>query len=233
MIENNKNYLFTTNEERVKKIYSDASRKIIKGIVSSFYIGKKFRTNTSGAYQYSAGGLNDFVPAANKVNIKGTNDTETKAKLRLQLQKAYQSGLNGLYGKNKLLAFCTTKFAADIEALYEPKVVYNDKLTGVHIEIKTYQVGAFTLNLVCSNVLDYDLGDVSTAFLVPIEYVFAFMLPNGVTGKDGKTLERFGRGIVYDKPQATFEKKTQGLATNFSFYFKGISSGAYRILYIK
>lgn len=233
MIENNKNYLFTSNEERVKKIYSDASRKIIKGIVSSYYIGKKFKTQTSGAWQYSAGGLLDFIPKANKVNIKGANDDETKAKLRLQLQKAYQSGLQGIFGKNKLLAFCTTKFASDIDALYENKVVYENKLDKVHIEIKSYRVGAFDLNLVCSNILDYDLGDVSECFLVPIEHTFLFMLPKGVTGADGKSLQLFGRGVVYDKPQDTYEKKTQGLATNFSFYFKGISSGAYRHLSIK
>lgn len=233
MIENNRNYLFTSPEERVKKFYSDASRKIIKGIVSSFYLGKKFRTSSSGTIQYSAGGLKEFTPAAAQVNIKGTDDNETKAKLRLQLQKAYQSGLKGLYGNNKLLAFCTTKFSADLDNLYENKVIYNDKLNSVDIQIKKYKVGGFELNLVCSNILDYDLGDVSTCFLVPIDYVFAFMLPKGVTSKDAKTLETFGRGVVYTKPQATYEKVTQALATNFSFYFKGCSSGAYRILEIK
>lgn len=232
MIENNKTYLFTTPEQRVKQIYSDASRKIIKGIVSSFYLGKKLKTNASGEYQYSAWGLIEFIPAAAKVNIKGANDDATKANLRLQLQKAYQSGLKGLYGRNKLLAFCTTKFAADLDALYENKIVYNDRLNSVNVQIKTYNVGGFELNIVCSNILDYDLGDVSRCFLVPIEYCFAFMLPKGVTGKDGKTLDVFGRGVLYDKPQETYEKKTQALATNFSFYFKGCNSGAYRMLSI-
>lgn len=232
MIENNKTYLFVTPEQRTKMIYSDASRKIIKGIVSSFYLGKKMKTNASGEYQYSAWGLTEFVPAANRVNIKGADDNATKANLRYQLQKAYQSGLKGLYGKNKLLAFCTTKFAADLDALYENKIIYNDKLNAVDVQIKSYNVGGFVLNIVVSNVLDYDLGDVSQCFLVPIEYTFLFMLPKGVTGKDGKTLEVFGRWVLYDKPQETYEKKTQALATNFSFYFKGVSSGAYRILSI-
>lgn len=232
MIENNKTYLFVTPEQRTKMIYSDASRKIIKGIVSSFYLGKKLKTNASGEYQYSAGWLIEFVPAANKVNIKGADDNATKANLRYQLQKAYQSGLKGIYGKNKLLAFCTTKFAADLDALYENKIIYNDKLNAVDVQIKSYNVGGFVLNIVVSNVLDYDLGDVSKCFLVPIEYTFLFMLPKGVTGKDGKTLDVFGRGVLYDKPQETYEKKTQALATNFSFYFKGVSSGAYRILSI-
>lgn len=232
MIENNKTYLFVTPEERTKMLYSDASRKIIKGIVSSFYLGKKIKTNASGEYQYSAGWLTEFVPAAARVNIKGTDDAETKANLRYQLQKAYQSGLKGIYGKNKLLAFCTTKFAADLDALYENKIVYNDKLNAVDVQIKSYNVWGFVLNMVVSNVLDYDLWDVSQCFLVPIEYTFLFMLPKWVTGKDGKTLDVFGRWVLYDKPQNTYEKKTQALATNFSFYFKGISSGAYRILSI-
>ena len=232
MIENNKTYLFVTPEQRTKMIYSDASRKIIKGIVSTFYLGKKMKSNASGEYQYSAWWLIEFVPAANRVNIKGADDNATKANLRYQLQKAYQSGLKGIYGKNKLLAFCTTKFAADLDALYENKIIYNDKLNAVDVEIKSYNVWGFKLNIVVSNVLDYDLGDVSQCFLVPIEYTFLFMLPKGVTGKDGKTLDVFGRWVLYDKPQETYEKKTQALATNFSFYFKGVSSGAYRILTI-
>ena len=232
MIENNKTYLFVTPEQRTKMIYSDASRKIIKGIVSSFYLGKKLKTNASGEYQYSAGWLIEFVPAANKVNIKGADDNATKANLRYQLQKAYQCGLKWIYWKNKLLAFCTTKFAADLDALYENKIIYNDKLNAVDVQIKSYNVWGFVLNIVVSNVLDYDLGDVSKCFLVPIEYTFLFMLPKWVTGKDGKTLDVFGRWVLYDKPQETYEKKTQALATNFSFYFKGISSGAYRILTI-
>ena len=232
MIENNKTYLFVTPEQRTKMIYSDASRKIIKWIVSSYYLGKKMKSNASGEWQYSAGGLIEFVPAANNVNIKGADDNATKANLRLQLQRAYQCGLKGVYGKNKLLAFCTTKFAADLDALYENKVVYNDKLNSVDIQITSYNVWGFKLNMVVSNVLDYDLWDVSQCFIVPIDYTFLFMLPKGVTGKDGKTLDVFGRWVLYDKPQETYEKKTQALATNFSFYFKGISSGAYRILKI-
>jgi hypothetical protein len=55
MIENNKTYLFVTPEQRTKMLYSDASRKIIKGIVSTFYLGKKMKSNASGEYQYSAG----------------------------------------------------------------------------------------------------------------------------------------------------------------------------------
>jgi hypothetical protein len=119
-----------------------------------------------------------------------------------------------------------------LDALYENKVVYNDKLNSVDIQITSYNVWGFKLNMVVSNVLDYDLWDVSQCFIVPIDYTFLFMLPKGVTGKDGKTLDVFGRWVLYDKPQETYEKKTQALATNFSFYFKGISSGAYRILKI-
>ena len=232
MIENNKTYLFVTPEQRTKMIYSDASRKIIKGIVSSYYLGKKMKYNNSWDYQYSAGWLMEFVPAANRVNIKGADDNATKANLRYQLQKAYQCWLKGIYGKNKLLAFCTTKFSADLDALYENKIIYNEKLHAVDVWIKQYNVWGFNLNIVVSNVLDYDLGDVSQCFLVPIDYTFLFMLPKWVTGKDGKTLDVFGRWVLYDKPQETYEKKTQALATNFSFYFKGISSGAYRILTI-
>ena len=232
MIANNKNYLFVENDERNKTIFSDASRKIIKGIVSGFYVGKKFKTNTTGDYQYGAGGLNEFIPAGAKVNIKGVDAEATKANLRTQLQKAYQSGLEGIYGANKLLAFCTTKFASEIDALYENKVIYNDSLKSVNIQIKEYMVGGFKLNMVVSNVLDYDMGDIAMAYLVPIDYVFTYMLPRAAVQEDGKTTQMVGRGIVYKKPQTTIEKSTIALATNFSFIFQGIGSGAYRRLII-
>lgn len=230
MIANNKNYLFTTNDDRNKIIFSDASKKIIKGICSAFYTGKKFKTNTSGAYQYGAGWLNEFIPAGAKVNIKGVDKDATKANLRLQLQRAYQSGLKGIYGNNKLLGFCTTKWAADIDDLYESKVLYNDELKAINIQIKQYNVGWFKMNMVISNLLDYDMGDVSMMYLVPIDNVFTFMLPRAAVNEDGKTSQMVGRGIVYKKPQTTIEISTVALATNFSFVFEGIGSGAYRRL---
>lgn len=232
MIQNNKNYLFTSNDDRNKIIFSDASKKIIKGICSSFYTGKKFKTNTSGAYQYGAWGLNEFIPAWAKVNVKGIDKEATKANLRLQLQRAYQSGLKGIYGANKLLGFCTTKWAAEIDDLYESKVLYNDELKAVNIQIKQYNVGWFKMNMVVSNLLDYDMWDIAMMYLVPIDNVFTFMLPRAAVNEDGKTSQMVGRGIVYKKPQTTIELSTIALATNFSFVFEGIGSGAYRRLTI-
>lgn len=233
MINNNKNYLFVGNDEKNQIIFADASKKIIKGICSSFYTGKKFKTNTTGEYQYGAGGLNEFIPAGAKINIKWVDKDATKANLRLQLQRAYQSGLKGIYGNNKLLGFCTTKWAADIDDLYESKVLYNDELKSINIQIKQYNVGGFKMNMVVSNLLDYDMGDVSMMYLVPIDNVFTFMLPRAAINADGKTTQMVGRGIVYKKPQSTIEKSTVALATNFSFIFEGIGSGAYRRLIIQ
>lgn len=232
LIENNKTYLRTTPDQRNQTIFGDQSRKIIKGAISDYYTGKKFKTNTTGDYQYGAGGLNEFIPSGAKINIKGSDYAATKANLRLQLQKAYQCGLAGVYGNNKVLFFCTTKWAADIDALYEDKVQYNDSLKGVNIQIATYNVGGFKMNMVVSGLLDYHLGDVSMAYVVPVDYTFMHMLPRAAVEADGKATQVFGRGIVYKKPQTTIEKSTIALATNYSFMFQGVGSGAFRKLTI-
>lgn len=230
MIENNKTYLWTTNDERNKIIFGDQSKKIIRGCISDYYTGTKFKTNTTGDYQYGAGGLNYFIPVGNMVNIKGADDKASRANLRTQLQKAYQCGLSGVYGNNKMLFFCTTKWAAEIDGLYEEKVVYNDTLKSVNIQIKQYNVGGFKMNLVVSGLLDYHLGDVAVAYVVPIDYTFIHMLPRAAVDADGKATQMMGRGIVYKKPQTTIEKSTIALATNYSFMFQGVGSGGYRRL---
>jgi len=233
LIENNRTRLFMdTNDQKNKLIYGDASRKIIKDVATSLFTGRKAKVNNGGSYHFQAGGLMDFIPAGAIQNIKGVDNEETKKNLRDELTKAYKSGLTGIWGRNKLLAFCTTKFMDEIDYLYESKMTYNDVLKAVNVNITSYKVGGKDLNMVASSILDHNFGDRALCFLVPVDYVFMYMLPNGVVDKNGKTSTMFGKGIVYQKPQQTFEKTTIALASNFSWMFGNMTSGAYRRLEI-
>lgn len=231
MILNNQTLLYISQEDKDKRRFGDASRNIIRGIASGFYTGKKLKSNASGTDQYSAGGLEEFILAGNKVNIKGADNAATKANLRNQIQKAYQCGLSGVRQKNKILFFCNTAFANMIHDLYEAAIQYNDELTGINLNIKTYSVAGYNMSLVVSNHLDYHIGStIPTCYVVPIDYAFLYMLPRGALKEDGKTAQLVGRGVVYKKPQSTFEKSTIALATNYSFMFQGVNSGGFRKL---
>jgi len=231
LIENNKNYLFIKDaNERAKMVFGDQSRKIMKNIAMGLFVGKAEKHNTWGFDRYTAGGLRDFVPASAKTNIKGVDNEDTKRKLRNELTKAYQSGVPNIRGTNKLLAFCTTQFADEIDRLYESKVYYQDKLKAIDVNITTYNVGGKKLNMVVSNLLDVLHPGKSICYLVPIDYTFIYMLPNGITADGGKAVENYGKGVVYTKPVTTYEKKEIALFAQWSYMFQNLSSGAFRIL---
>ena len=129
-----------------------------------------------------------------------------------------------------MLAFCTTQFADEIDRLYESKVYYQDKLKAIDVNITTYNVGGKKLNMVVSNLLDVLHPGKSICYLVPIDYTFIYMLPNGITADGGKAVENYGKGVVYTKPVTTYEKKEIALFAQWSYMFQNLSSGAFRIL---
>lgn len=234
LIDNNQLYLLIPDaDKRAAMVFGDASRDIMAEIAYNFYFGKKGKNANSGSFLYTTGGLMEFIPSGAKVNIKGTDPEDTKRKLRNELTKAYQSGVENIWGKNKLLAFCTTAFADVIDSLYESKIVYQNKLESVNVEIKTYTVGGKNLNMVVSNILDAAVGDQALCFLVPIDYAFLHIFPHGAVQDSGKSVEMYGKGVVYAKPRTTWEKKELGLWTMYSFMFQNVSSGAYRYMEYK
>jgi len=230
LIENNKTYLFMDAKERTSMIFGDQSRSIMLEMATNFYIGKKAKQADSGTYRYFTGGLEEFIPNGAKVNIKGASNEDTKRKLRNELTKAYQSGISGINGANKLLFFCTTEFADTIDMLYEDKVVYVDKLNSINVEIKQYSVGGKKLNIVVSNVLDTIMGGGAVGYLVPIDQAFLHVFPRTTVEDSGKGLTRYGKGIVLAKPRTVVEKKQLALRTMYSFMFQATNSGAYRKL---
>jgi len=203
----------------------------MKGFAQSFYFGISSKTLVGSNYIYTAGGLESYIPSGNKVNIKGSDDEATKKNLRDELTSAYQSGLSGIWGNNKLVAFCTTKWKDEIDRLYEDKIVYNDNIKTIDVEVVTYSVGGKKLNMVESNVLNATVGDLAVAYLVPLDYAFLYNIPVLAAEDGGKTLMKSGRGVVYKKPQTTIEQSKVALATSYSYMFGGVYSGAYRKLY--
>lgn len=232
MVSNNKTRLFYENpQEFARSVFGDASRKILKSYAQLFYFGVKGKNTIGGSTVYTAGWLEEFIGAGNKVDLSGADDAATKANLRKELLSAYATGLTGVMGKNKMLAFCTSKFKAELDMLYEDKIVYNDKLQDVEIEITSYTVGGRKLNLVESTILNTTIGDYATAYLVPIDYAFVYNVPFTTVGDDGKSLQNTGKGVVFVPPQTTFETKDVRLCTTFSFMFMAADSGSYKKLY--
>jgi hypothetical protein len=235
LFDNNQLRLFAeTPETYIKMQFADASRKIVKGIAMDFYIGQNNKIASGGSFIRNCGGLESFIPSAYlNVNIKGIDDTESKENLKNQLRIVQQSGLTGLFDKNKVLTFCTSQWAFVIDRFYESKVIYNDILGKVKIQIKSYEVGGFSMNLVVSNVLNalYPLGE-AVAYTVPVDFAYLFMMPYDASrGTDARTLERMqGMGKVIKKAVTKPELQEYMFYTNYSFCFGGVTSGAYQKL---
>lgn len=234
IIENNKDYLFyDTPEDKQAEEYTTASRNIMFEMVCNFFVGKKSKiSGLGGKFRYTSAGLDSFIPAGAKVNITGATDADTKIELGNQLQLAYQSGLAGLNsGSNKLIALCTSKFSSKIGRLYESKQIQDvTVLTNTGVKIKHVDCDGFDLNIVRSGVMDYLFGSTAICYLIPVDYAGMQMFPNGRVKDDGKTLMKFGTGVVWEKPATTYEVSEHALFTAYTYIFKGVSTGAFRVL---
>jgi len=232
IIKNNDTKLFFDNPNEFQKtLFGDASRDSMRGYGSSFYFGIKAKTTISGYVYYTAGGVEYYLPGSCIVDLSGDDDPATKANLRRELITAYASGLSGIFGRNKLLAMCTSKFKSEIDRLYEDKVEYTDKLDAIDVDITTYNVGGRKLNMVESTLLNTEAGDEAVAYLIPVDYCAVFVLPYGTQDISAKSVEKMGVGQVFLPPQTNPAEKSAWLFSTHTFEFKGITSGAYRKIY--
>lgn len=228
MINLNKSRVFLKDEnEYTKSLFADAARKAVLNSLYSFYIGKKAKVSASGTYRYMAGGLDQFIPWGNKVNIKGVDATATKAKIRTQLEIAYGSGVANIYQENNLVFFCTAKMSSELDSLYEDAIIYNDKLESVGINIKTINLGGRKLRIIESSILNTIFGSAAVGYLYPLKDTFMYNLPSRRFDKDMK-IQKNGWGIVYDKPITNLESTTSALAVTHSFVFGTAATGAYQ-----
>jgi hypothetical protein len=240
LFEENKDYFrFETNEQKTQSIFADRSRLMMNSVLRTFFEGTKKKSAGSQTTVRQAGGLNNFLAAGNRFKIDGNGVLDKKAQIRTRLQMAYQSGVtssgNGLnlYAPWKLICMCTTKFKSDLVDLYstnlsaqKPDII---SLKGIDIDIESYNVEGFKLNLVPSNLMDDIYQNASVAFLIPVDLVAMYMLPNGLIDDSGKRTMRYGAARVYAKPEVAGDARQIGLATHFSWVFQASSTPAYQM----
>jgi len=235
MITNNRNGLFHNPETRLIQEFSDISRKIVLDMVRSFYVGKRQKYTNNGDIRYTTWGILDYLDGTDgyqKYDIGGANaddDDDVKKNLRNRMQLASASGI-GLTTDRDILCFCTTAFSNKIDDLYENKLVKNDMLRDIRIDIKEVELWANTLQMARSNVLDNLFQDKAVAFFIPLDHVFLYNLPKTTADASGRNLENFGKGLIYKKPQNTPEKSRIWLFTHWSNMFGGVSTQAYQFL---
>lgn len=232
IIKNNDTKLFMENtNEFQKSLFGDASRNSMRGFGSSFYFGVKAKTTISGYAYYTAGWLEAYLPQSCIVDLLGNDDDATKSNLRRELITAYACGLTGIFGRNKLLAMCTSKFKSEIDRLYEDKIDYTDKLDAIDINIVAYNVGGRKLNMVESTLLNTEAGDEAVAYLIPVDYTCAYVLPYGTQDITAKSVEKMWVGQIFLPPQTNPAERSAWLFSTHTFEFKWMTSGAYRKIY--
>lgn len=215
-----------------QEIFAPASRDIVRSMVTSLYTGRKDANLVWGNTIYTAWGLEEFIPtSAANVNIKGTDDKETIQNLRAQLALVYGSGVDGIYKKGRVMAFCNFAMSSQIDDLFIDKIDHlPNYLDGFGINVKRLDLNGRPLDIVEDSILTHLYGDQKVMFIVDIENVIIKNLMNDVIGKDGKTSPKLGTSVIWEKPQDTPELREIGLFTNFSFEFHGITSGTFRKL---
>lgn len=213
-----------------QEIFAPASRDIVRSMVTSLYAGRKDANTVSGNTIYTAGGLENFIPwSALNVNIKGTDDKETIQNLRNQLAKVYGSGVDGIYNKGRVMAFCNFAMSSQIDDLFFDKIDHlPNYLDKFGINVKRLDLNGRPLDIVEDSILTHIYGDQKVMFIVDIDNVVIKNLMNDVIGKDGKTAPKLGTSVIWEKPQDTPEMREIGLFTNFSFEFHGVSAGTFR-----
>ena len=231
ILTNNLDRLFyATTNDYLKELYAEASRTIMKTIIYSLYAGRsQVYTLPSGKKIYTAGGLEFYIPgSALNQNIKGTTDLETVQLLQDQVVAAYKSGVTGLTKANRLMLFCNYAMSAQITncfmAIAQLTMNDNNTLEKFGINMKSFNLNGYKINLVEDPVLDDLYGSDKVGFIVDIASIILYNLMEGVVNSDGKTVSALGASVIFCPPQVTFELRTVSLNTNFTRLFTNISS---------
>lgn len=237
ILTNNLDRLFyPTVNAYLAELYAEASREIVRTIIFSFYVGKAAKTQMgSGNYAYTAGGLEYYIPLnALNQNIKGSTSKETIEKLQDQVVKAYKSGVSGLTKANRLMMFVnygmSAQITSDFLSLANLNINDNNMLEKFGINMKTFNLNGYKINLVEDPILDELYGDTKVGFVVDLEWIVLYNLAEWVIGQDGKKADALWASVIFCPPQVTYEMRTVSLNTHFSWLFKWITTGAFRKL---
>lgn len=251
----NSNYIFKADtKEYLRQKTREASRKLILNIWRSVYTGKRSTTSIGGAASYTAGGLDwaiknlSGVAAVNlgtgtgastgEININGTTTPSRRSAFLDAVTLVHLSPLPDVRGANKLVFFCTTTFLREVDEMFYDKLLVNDSLAKIQLEVRTVSFSGGTITFIADEMLDdlnryYDsvTGGYSIkklGYFVPIDYCKAIVKANDVITKDGMSVPALGMGKFFVPPQTAEETFDLRIYTSYSFLWGAIQSGAYR-----
>lgn len=216
---------FKDDREYVAEKIADMARKAIKSQVQGYFVGTKLKYTSGSDTRYSAGGLDYYLPSAYKVNIKGINDEATRWAITNQVAISYRSGVD-VTGMNSMF-FCNSGFLQLLDRLYDPKLVLNEKIETINVNVKTINIAGGVLKVVHSNVLDGLSPTVPMGYLIPINDTFLFNVPV-VSVENGGQIAKNQTMNMYLKPVTTYESRDLALYASHTYVYGAIDSGAYQ-----
>ncbi len=228
----NKNRVFLPDPKQyVDAKVGDMARRHIVNQAQSFFIGIAGEYTVGSDTYYSAAGIKSLLASGYKnININGASAAGTLSKLEAVIDTAYSSGID--VEGNKMVAFCNQKMLSKIVSLVSDKLVWNDKITGIEMEVTKVRISGQELMLIKSDIIESINNTYPEAYIVPVEDCFMFNLPV-LSVTDQGTLDPYKTAILYKKPVTTPESVELALYAQFSFVFPNIGSGAYQHFYFK
>jgi hypothetical protein len=250
----NANYIFKADvKEYLKQKTQEASRKMLVNIWRSMYTGIRGTSTIGGATSVTAGGLDDFLVTvsgitaqnigtgatgakAGEIVVNGSTVTEKRQSFLSAVTQIHLSPLPNIKGTNKLVFLCTTPFMREIEELFYDRLLINDSLNKIDLEVKTISFSGGTVSFIVDEMLD-DLnryisgGNVDIykkCYCVPIDYARTVVKANDVVSKTGQEVLALGMGKYFIPPQTAEESFNLRLYTSYSAIWGAIKSGAYR-----
>gem|GEM_PF-2327141 len=183
----------------VKQKLTEASRKMLRGIMRDFYTKDKAAHSINGKIAYQAGGLDYFItqesgvagialdstntPRDGEILIGGTDYEEKRKNFETAIRKVGRNGLPN--SKRKLMYFATESFLAELTEMYIDRLRHNDSLKSISLDVQTLEAFGFKVNFAQDDILD-DLfldsdGEIEkVCYSVPMNYIMMYMLPNDV-----------------------------------------------------
>lgn len=226
----NSNRIFLQDPKKfvVAKI-GDMARRTIVNMCQSFFIGIAGEITAGGKTYYTAAGIKSLLGASYKnININGASAAGTLKKLEAIIDTAYGSGID--VEGNKMVCFANQKMLSLVTSLVDDKLVYNDVIKGIDMEVTKIRIAGQVLLFAKSVTLETLNNAFPEAYLVPVEDCFMFNLPALSVNEQG-AVDMYKTAILHKKPQNTPEAVELALYSSYSFVFPNIGSGAYQHFY--
>lgn len=222
--------LYKDTNEYLSDLFAQASRSILRAMVNSLYVGTPWVSTVDGKAMYECGWLEAFIPSAYKnINIKWGTDKITIGNIRTQLQKAYQSWVDGLYKAGRMVLFVNSAMNNTIDDIFFDKITQLDNnLSNFGINVRRLDLSGYKIDIVEDAILNELYGTSKVAFLVDLQSIILYNLEKGVISDSGKSADMMGASKIFIPAQTTAEIKEVHLTTHFSYVFPYITSGVFQ-----